>query len=92
MATSVIERGVVSTESDRRARLTPGQDALYENLRRYAGSQWLSPLESEAFAASAELVRDHFLGRLDLTSMPHTRTLIAMCVGGDMGTPSTDGG
>lgn len=81
---------MVSTESDRPARLTPGQYALCEDLRRYADSPWLSPLESEAFAASAELVREHWLGRLDLSPMPHARTLIAMCVGGGVDTPTAD--
>lgn len=74
----------MSEEPDRSAQLTPSQFALCEDLRRYASSPWLSPLESEAFAASAELVRDYFLARLNLTAMPHTRTLIAMCVGDGM--------
>ncbi len=76
---------MVADEADHPPRLSPGQFALCEELRRYATSPWLSPLESEAFAACAELVRDHWLVRLDLSSMPHTRTLIAMCVGDGIG-------
>lgn len=69
------------TNGDRPA-LTAKHRALARELLDYATRPWLSPVESEAFAASAELMLAYLRGEQDLSDKPHTRTLIALCVGG----------
>ena len=56
--------------------------ALAREMLDYGTQPWLSPVESEAFAASAELLLAYLRGEEDLSDKPHTRTLIALCVGG----------
>lgn len=69
---------------DERPSLTTKHLALARELLDYATRPWLSPVESEAFAASAELLLAYLRDEADLSDKPHTRTLIALCVGGPL--------
>lgn len=61
--------------------LTPQHLALARDMTAYATNPWLSPVESEAFGASAELMLAYLRGDQDLTDKPHAQTLIELCAG-----------
>ena len=67
---------------NQRPPLTPQHLALARDMIDYATNPWLSPVESEAFGASAELMLAYLRGEQDLTDKPHTRTLVALCAAG----------
>lgn len=55
--------------------------ALTREMLDYGKQPWLSPVEAEAFAASAELMLSYLRGEQDLTDKPHTWALITLCAG-----------